>query len=66
MFMISTCPLLNRRSNMKNIALFKRFLITGFLLIIIAFLLWMEFSFILGGIGVMTIGIGIMLYINKE
>ncbi len=51
---------------MKNIALFKRFLITGFLLIIIAFLLWIEFSFILGGIGVMTIGVGIMLYINKE
>lgn len=51
---------------MKNMALFKRFLITGFLLIVIAFLLWIEFSFVLGGIGVMAIGIGIMLYINKE
>lgn len=51
---------------MKKKELFKKFLITGFLLIIIAFLLWIEFSFILGGIGVMTIGIGIMIYINKE
>lgn len=51
---------------MKKIELFKRFFITGFLLIMIAFLLWIEFSFVLGGIGVMLIGVGIMLYINKE
>ncbi len=51
---------------MKKREMFKRFLITGLLLIIIAFLLWIEFSFVLGGIGVMIIGVGIMLYINKE
>ncbi len=51
---------------MKNIELFKYFLITGFLIIIIAFLLWVEFSFVLGGIGIIIIGIGIMIYINKE
>lgn len=64
--MISICHPLNQRISMKKIELFKRFLITGFLLIIIAFLLWIEFSFIMGGIGVMIIGIGIMIYINKE
>lgn len=51
---------------MRNIALFKRFLIIGFLLVMVALLLWIDFSFILGGIGIMTIGIGILLYINKE
>ena len=51
---------------MKNIELFIYFLITGFLIIIIAFLLWVEFSFVLGGIGIIIIGIGIMIYINKE
>lgn len=66
MFMTLICPPLNRRNRMKNIALFKRFLIIGFLLVITAILLWIDFSFILGGIGIMIIGIGILLYINKE
>ena len=40
--------------------------IAASLLIIMAFLLWTEFSFVLAGVAVMLIGIGLLFYINKK
>jgi hypothetical protein len=44
----------------------KRFLIIGVLFILIALLLWREFSFVLAGVGIIIIGVGIMLYMHKK
>ncbi len=38
----------------------------GVLLIAIAFLLWQEFSFVLGGFGIVLIGFSAMDYIHKK
>ncbi len=39
---------------------------TGVLLIGVAFLLWQEFSFVLGGFGIVLIGFSAMDYIHKK
>ena len=51
---------------MYNKKTLKMILIAGILLILLALLLWVEFSFVLAGLGLMTIGIGILLYVNKK
>ncbi len=38
----------------------------GVLLITIAFLLWREFSFVLGGFGIVLIGFSAMDYIHRK
>lgn len=51
---------------MKKQEMLKWFLIAGILLIAIAFLIWIELSFFLGGLGIMVIGIGFIVYINRK
>jgi len=40
--------------------------ILSILLIVIAFLLWKEFSFVLGGIGVVLLGVSAFYYIHRK
>jgi len=49
---------------MKKKEILKKGLFIGSLLIIIALLIWREFSFVLGGFGIIAIGIGILCYLN--
>lgn len=44
----------------------KKLAIISILLIVIAFLLWKEFSFVLGGIGVVLLGVSAFYYINRK
>ncbi len=38
----------------------------GFVMIITGFLLWSEFSFLLIGLGIVSIGISLMIFLNKN
>lgn len=51
---------------MSRQKLLKIFLTVGCIFILLALLLWIEFSFVLAGVGVIIIGIGTLLYLNKK
>lgn len=51
---------------MTDLEISKRLAIISGLLIIIALLLWKEFSFVLGGIGVVLLGVSAFYYINRK
>ena len=51
---------------MNALEISKRLAIISIVLIIIAFLLWREFSFVLGGIGVVLLGVSAFYYIKNK